>query len=73
MTSETNTGIWAFLAFIATFVAVEIFKKVLKKGFKRLFKKKEQPVPKLEGGPPEIQRETLFRIRRRSRKRGILG
>jgi hypothetical protein len=73
MTNGTDTGILAFLAFVATFVAVEIFKKALKKGFQKFFKNNEKPAPSLQGRPPEIQPETLFRIRRRHRKRKILN
>jgi hypothetical protein len=64
MTSQTNTGIWAFAGFIATFVAVEIFKKALKKGFKRVLKRNEQPLPALKDRLPEIQPETRFRLRK---------
>jgi hypothetical protein len=64
MTSGTDTGIWAFLGFLAIFVAVEIFKKALKRGLTKLLKRTELPPPSLERRPPEIQPETRFRIRR---------
>jgi len=67
MASQTDTGIWAFIGFVALFAAVEIFKLTLKKGFGKLLRRKELPAPNLQGRPPELRPETHLRFGRRSK------
>jgi hypothetical protein len=65
MASRPDTGIWAFIGFVAIFVTVEIFKLTIKKGFRELFRRKNRPAPALAGRPPEIRPETRLRFGKR--------